>query len=461
MKTKIPRLMIAGTNSGCGKTTIVCGILSALKQADIQAASCKCGPDYIDPMFHSQVFGIPSQNLDLFFSSKEEASYLLAKNSKDADITVMEGVMGFYDGMQMDDTKASSYDLAKSTKTPVVLIVNCKGMALSVLPIIKGFLEFRPDNTIQGVILNGVTPMTGKMLTEIIERELPIKVYGCVPTFTDFQLASRHLGLVTPYELGEIQADIDQLGKEIAKYISIEELRKLAETAEALDSDMPDAWRQDIQDFTNEMSSKGKKLRVGVAWDKAFCFYYKDNLKLLEELGCELVTFSPITDATLPENINALLLGGGYPELYAKELSANKTMREDVREKLENGLPCLAECGGFMYLHDEMEDEQGHYYDMAGVIKGKATNQKKLVRFGYITIQANEENPYLKKGETIQAHEFHYWDSDNNGETFLAKKPSGKRSWYCGHGTKTMLAGYPHLYYYSNIRLVTRFLSQC
>jgi len=465
MKQNVPRLMIAGTNSGCGKTTMTCGILSALKLMGIRAASGKCGPDYIDPMFHSQIFGIPSRNLDLFFTNKEQVSYLLSKCGKDADITVMEGGMGVFDGMQMEKTDASSYDLAKQTQTPIVLIVNAKGMALSVVPLIKGFLEYRKDHTIKGVILNGVSPMTGKMLTEIVERELPIKVYGCVPTLSGFKLASRHLGLVTPFELEQIQEDMRRLGEEISKYVKMDELLELASLAPDLEDEMPMEWKDEIEAFQQSQGTKnleeGRKLRIGVAKDKAFCFYYQDNLEILESFGCELVPFSPLEDKELPNNLDGVLIGGGYPEVYAKDLSENETFRSDLKNRLDAGLPCMAECGGFMYLHEKIEDEHGEFYEMVGAIKGTSSNQKKLVRFGYISLESKEENPYLKKNEIIKAHEFHYWDSDNNGEKFEAIKPSGKRRYACEHASETLLAGYPHLYYYSNLKVVKRFLEQC
>lgn len=450
-----PRLLIAGTNSGCGKTTVVCGLLAALKEKGKKAASCKCGPDYIDPMFHSQVFGIPSQNLDLFFSNKKQVSYLLQENGKHAEITLIEGVMGLFDGLQMDSTEASSYDVAKKTRTPVVLVVNCKGMALSVVPLIKGFLEFRKDHTIEGVILNGVTKMTGKMLTEIIEHELPVKVYGCIPKLAHFQLPGRHLGLVTPLELKELQSGLAKLGKVIAEHVDLDGLIALAGTAPSLREEIPSEWKRALD------SKAGLGIRIGVAWDKAFCFYYKENLKLLETLGCELAWFSPLKDNVLPAGIDGVLLGGGYPEVYAKELSENVSFLEDIRKRINGGLPCLAECGGFLYLHEEIEDERGNFYPMAGVVKGKAVNQRKLVRFGYITLQANQETLFLPEDETIKAHEFHYWDSTKNGETFLAVKPSGKRSWLCGHGTETILAGFAHMYYLSNPNVVIRFLDCC
>lgn len=453
MKQKIPRIMIVGTNSGCGKTTIVCGILSALKQLHVDSASCKCGPDYIDPMFHSLVFDIPSQNLDLFFTSKEQTKYLLAKNSKGKELTVMEGVMGFYDGMQMDSVKASSYELAKVTDTPVVLVVNCKGMALSVVPMIKGFLEFEKDHTIQGVILNGVSQMTGQQLKEIIENQLPVKVYGCIPKLEEFTLASRHLGLVTPYELSHIRKDVKVLGSLIQEYVDIKGLIQLANTAPELEDDIPKEWSQYLS------TRPGQGLNLGVAFDSAFCFYYKDNLELLQELGCKVTKFSPLKDREIPKEVNGILLGGGYPEIYAKQLSENISMLKDIKKRLEQGLFCMAECGGFMYLHERMEDDKGVMYPMAGVLEGECTNQRKLVRFGYVDVKSREENCFLKVGESIKAHEFHYWDSTNNGDGFLAEKPSKKRKWECCH-IKNGVMGYPHFYYYSNLKFVMRMLEQ-
>lgn len=453
---KIPRIMLAGTNSGCGKTTVVCGILSALKQKGIKSVSCKCGPDYIDPMFHSRIFGIPSQNLDLFFSTEQQVNYLMCRNGEGADIAVMEGVMGFYDGMEMNSPKASSYDLAKVTKTPVILVVNGKGMAFSVVALIKGFLEFTEDNTICGVILNGVSEMTGRSLKTVIEESLPVKVYGCVPNIEEFTIPSRHLGLVTPLEIDDIYKDIEKLGELMEKYVDLQAIMELADTAPFVDKSVPSEWEKYEKIWNNNL----KKLKIAVAFDKAFCFYYRDNLNLLERLGCELVFFSPLKDPQLPLEADAIIIGGGYPEVYAQELSKNETMLRSIRKKAEENIPIMAECGGFMYLHSGIEDESGKMWNMADVISGSCKNQHKLVRFGYINVKAERENGFLLEKENIKAHEFHYWDSTNNGDMFIAEKPSGKRKWKCCHCKGNIIAGYPHLYYYSNIEMVLRFLKK-
>ena len=458
----VPRVMLAGVGSGSGKTTITCGLLAALKRRGMKAATCKCGPDYIDPMFHEQIHHFPSTNLDLYFVQNDIVRYLLQRNAKGTNVSVIEGVMGFYDGCGMTTDAASSYDLAKQTQTPAILILPAKGMALSVLAQLQGFLEFRKDHTIKGVILNGISPMTGKMLKEKIEQEFSVKVYGCIPKLENFQLESRHLGLVTPYELENLEQELDKLGVEMEQFLDIDGILALAETAPELDMDRP-VQIKDIYEKEKEAiaSIKAAKLRIGVARDLAFCFYYKDNLEFLKEMGCEIVPFSPLQDPKLPEQLDAVIFGGGYPEIYARQLSENQSMRESVYEQLSKGLCCMAECGGFMYLHEQMEDQKKQMYPMVGIIKGKTEKKERLVRFGYAELSAQTSNPFLEEGERIKAHEFHYWDSENNGSAWVATKPSGNRSWECMHVTDTMVAGYPHLYFYSNLHVPIRFLQRC
>ena len=458
----VPRVMVAGVGSGSGKTTITCGLLAALKRRDIKASTCKCGPDYIDPMFHEQIHHFPSTNLDLYFVQNDIIKYLLQRNAKGSAVSVIEGVMGFYDGCGMTTDAASSYDLARQTQTPVILILPAKGRAISVLAELQGFLEFRKDHTIKGVILNGISPMSGKILKEKIEQEFDVKVYGCVPTLENFQLESRHLGLVTPYELENLEQELDKLGADMEQYLDIDGILTLAHTASDLDSDCPDRIKKIYEKQKDAITSiKSAKLRIGVARDLAFCFYYKDNLEFLKEMGCEIVPFSPLQDSELPKLLDAVIFGGGYPEIYARQLSENQSMRESVYRELSNGLCCMAECGGFMYLHEQMEDQTKQAYPMVGFIKGKTEKKERLVRFGYAELSAQERNTFLMEEERIKAHEFHYWDSDNNGNAWRATKPSGNRSWECMHVTDTMLAGYPHLYFYSNLQVPIRFLQRC
>lgn len=453
---KIPRILLAAGASGSGKTLITCGLLQALVNRGMKVASFKCGPDYIDPMFHSKVIGTKSRNLDTFFTGREKTRELLAVNSEGCDIAVMEGVMGYYDGVGGISTMASAYDLADSTDTPVILIVNSKGMSLSLLAYIKGFLEYKKDSHIKGVIFNQMSSMLYPRMKEAVEKELGIFVYGYVPKVEDCVIESRHLGLVLPEEIPELKERLMRLAEILEKSLDIDGILSLASGAKELENP--------IEKEGAEISSwkLPKRVRLAVADDEAFCFFYEDNLRLLEEMGAELVRFSPMRDSGVPQNTDGLLLYGGYPELNAKKLEDNHSMRKDIREKILSGMPCMAECGGFMYLHEEMEDMEGNFRRMAGVISGKAYRTPKLSRFGYITLTLKEgETVFGVKPGKLPAHEFHYFDSENCGDSFRADKPLSKRGWDCIHGSDRLMAGFPHLYYYGNPRLGQAFLEKC
>lgn len=434
---KFPRIMISAPSSNSGKTMVTCGILKALVRRGLKTAAFKCGPDYIDTMFHSKVVGVPSRNLDTFFTGEEGTVALFCKNAA-LDISVVEGVMGHYDGVGGITSQGGSYDLSRVTKTPVVLVVDGKGMSLSLVPLIKGFLDYKEDSRIEGVILNRISPMLYPRIKGVIEKELPVKVYGYLPKREDCAVKSRYLGLVTPNELENLTKQLDMLAEQIEETVDLDGLLKLAAEAEELP-------------FTPPQKKAEKRLcKIAVAKDEAFCFYYEDNLDFLREQGCELAFFSPMRDRTLPEGIQGLLLGGGYPELYGRVLSENGEMRRGIKNALEKGMPCVAECGGFLYLHETLEDEKGKVFDMVGVIKGKAFNSHKLNRFGYVTLTAEKDNLFCKKGETIAAHEFHYWDSENCGDGFKAQKPLSQRNWKCIHGESNFFAGFPHIHFYAN-----------
>ncbi|MFI3207412.1 MAG: cobyrinate a,c-diamide synthase, partial [Clostridia bacterium] len=338
MKKNAARILIAGTNSGCGKTTVTCALLSALKQRNLKVSSFKCGPDYIDPMFHGKAIGVSSSNLDLFFYDENTLKNLLAENSE--EISVIEGVMGFYDGTSFSETKASSYHLAKTTETPVILTINCKGLAYSVLPIIEGFANHKKDYKLSGVILNNTTKSSYIMLKKTIEEYFAgeIKVFGYLPKLPeDLIIESRHLGLVTANEIENIKEKLQKLGELASEYIDIEKIIETANSANEICYE-----KIDIQKICD--------VNIAVALDNAFCFYYKDSLKLLEKLGANIKYFSPLKDTKLPKNIDGIYLGGGYPELYLKELSENETMKDSIKNFLEQNKPCIAECGGFLYL---------------------------------------------------------------------------------------------------------------
>ena len=439
---KIPRIMLAGTNSGCGKTTVTCAVLQALVNRGMQVGAFKCGPDYIDPMFHSRIIGAKSANLDLHFFSENTLRYLLTKNAETQDVSIIEGVMGYYDGMGLTTARASSYEVAKVTDSPVVLVVGAKGASLSILATIQGFLSFAPDHNIKGVILNQCSPMTYGALSKAIEERFGIRAFGYLPKMSDCALESRHLGLVTAAEVENLREKLLIMAQQAEKTIDLEGLLALARKADEITCEPVILPRQET-------------VRIAVARDKAFCFYYEDSLEALREMGTELIEFSPIHDSNLPENIHGIYLGGGYPELYAKNLSENKSMLESVRNAIEKGLPCIAECGGFMYLTESIGE-----YPMVGYLPGNCFDNGKLTRFGYVTLRAKEDNILCKTGEEISAHEFHHWDCTEPGSDFTATKSTGK-SWDCAVATDTLYAGYPHFHFYANIAFAKGFYDTC
>jgi cobyrinic acid a,c-diamide synthase len=448
----LPRICIGADASGSGKTTLACALLRALRNRRLEPAAFKCGPDYIDPLFHREVTGIPSSNLDLYFCDEATVKYLLRENSRARDIAVIEGVMGYYDGLGGASTGASTYHLASVTETPVILVENCGGASLTMAARIRGLARFREPSLIRAVILNGVSERFYRELAPVIEGETGLSALGYLPYMKDCAIESRHLGLVTAAEIEGLGDKIGRLAERLEKTVDIPAITRLAGSAPPLDITEP---------RIAEYAPPGRGVRIGVARDRAFCFYYEDGLNLLRKLGGELVFFSPLKDRGLPEKLRGLYLGGGYPELYGEALSGNTAMLEDVRRALGSGMPCVAECGGFMYLHEALIDKEGNRYPMAGFLPGICRRQGGLVRFGYASYTAKTDNPLCAAGETIRGHEFHYWDSDFPGESFRALKPRSGESWPCIVANENLLAGFPHFHFYANPSMAERFLSRC
>lgn len=439
--SKVNRVLIAGTNSGCGKTTVTLAVLSALHRRGVSVASAKCGPDYIDPMFHRSAIGVPSTNLDPFFFEENTLRFLLAKHGTGMELTLIEGVMGYYDGLGLS-SRASTYELAKKTASTVILTVNAKGASLSICAQIKGFLDFLPDNNIAGVIFNNCTEKVYAALAPEIEARLGLKPLGFMPHIKDCEIGSRHLGLITADEIDDIQTKLSILAEQAEKSIDLDGIISLAASAPELSFEAP-------------VFEKREPVRIAVARDKAFCFYYEDSLDVLKGMGAELVPVSPLNAEKLPDGIHGLYLGGGYPELYAEELSKNASMRQSIKAALESGLPCIAECGGFMYLTESINGAP-----MVGFIPGCAHDTGKLTRFGYVALTAKADNMLCRAGESIPAHEFHRWDCDFTGESFTAQKADG-RSWDCVFAAGTLYAGFPHFHFLADPRFAEGFISAC
>ena len=494
-----PRILFAAPGSGSGKTTITCGVLKALKNRGKKVASFKCGPDYIDPMFQEQVIGVRSGNLDLFFSDPQTLRRLFRRNAAGAEISVIEGVMGYYDGLGAAADEASTYRVAETLKAPVVLIVDARGQSLSALATLQGFLRFREDSLIRGVIFNRMSGHVYNALKDEVEKQ-GVHPLGYLPKVPELTIESRHLGLVTPGEIEDLSERLQELAKTLEETLDMDALIRLAEEAEPLEmladpeeaepkgarivmerAEQPDTFPEHVDiprtvdgktDIEAAASAPGgvkrngllplpAKVKIAAAKDEAFCFYYKDNLHLLEQLGAELLYFSPIHDEQIPEGAQGMILPGGYPELYAEALSENTSMKESVTAAIRGGLPCLAECGGFLYLHRELTDMNGVSWPMCGVIDAKAWKTSRLGRFGYITLTSNTDNELLPRGEEIRAHEFHYFESGDCGSDLHAEKPSGGRSWDCTHIQGNLVAGFPHLFYESNPQFIARFLRRC
>lgn len=459
-----PRIMLAAPKSGSGKTLLTCGLLEVLRRRGLNPIACKCGPDYIDPMFHRYVLGIPGRNLDSFFLPAEGVREVLvdAVREEQAGIAVLEGVMGYYDGLGGTETSASSWEIAEITDTPAILVLDCKGASLSVAAMASGFLHFRKKSHIAGVILNRVSSMYYERLAAAVEEASGLPVLGYLPESEEYRMESRHLGLFLPGEIDRLRERIGRLADQMEKSIAVE---RVLEVAGMLPLRIENKEKEKAENESMEAESIAKfpacqeqkvtsRVRIGVARDEAFCFYYQENFHLLEQMGAELVYFSPLRDKKIPDRVDGLLFGGGYPENYARELAKNAAMRESIRRSIAAGMPFLAECGGFLYLHRTLEGSDGKHWEMAGVYPFDAYRTNRLRRFGYVRLLTSS-------GQEIHGHEFHYWESEDPGTDWEAVKPTGNRSWRCIHEKGGQIGGFPHLYYASCPDFLRKWLDVC
>lgn len=446
------RILFAGTGSGTGKTTIVCGLLNHMIKRRFHVVSFKCGPDYIDTMFHRHVLDVPGYNLDSFFLEEEKLLKHFREKCKGKDLAVLEGAMGYYDGAGFT-TKGSACEIASVTNTPVILIVNGKGMGNSVCAVVKGFLDYRENHHIRGVILNQVTERTYLGVKQELEA-MGVVPCGFVNILKqDLMFGNRHLGLDFTDGGNDLKEKISRLGDEVCKTLEIDKILEIAKTAQKFPSEK--------ESYICALTKEDDEILVGVACDEAFSFIYEENMELLKRHGIRPVFFSPLRDKTLPKGCKGLLLSGGYPENYAEELAANKELLLGVRKAVSGGMPVIAECGGYMYLKEAIEGMDGRMYQMAGILPGIARRKEHLVRFGYVTLMAKKDNLLCKAGETLKAHEFHYWDCEENGDSFTAVPSGNKESYSCIYAEENIFAGYPHLYLLSNENAVINFRKRC
>lgn len=418
-------IMITAPCSGSGKTMVTIGILRVLSDMGLDICGFKTGPDYIDTAFIKKALKKDAGNIDIHLEGSEGIKKSLYMGN--SEYCVIEGAMGYFDGIY-NTFENSSYDISKHIKVNSILVYTPKGEMFSAVPKIKGMADFK-GSTIKGIILNRVSENCYRMLKEQIEQYTGLYVLGFVPEIHDIEIKSRHLGLVQSIEINDIENRIEKAAEIIKKNIDIELLIKLM---------------NDVDDVPVEYPEK-RNIKAAIAKDKAFSFYYRENIKLFSSC-CSVEYFSPLKDSSIPE-CDFLYLGGGYPEVFRQELSENKNMLSSIKSFADGGGCIYGECGGFMYLMEYIED-----CSMAGIFKGKSILTKSLQRFGYIDIELKADCMMGKKGDKITAHEFHKSISDVKGDTLYSiKKTMGDKTWNCGYSYKNVFAGYPHINFLGNM----------
>ncbi len=437
-------LMIAAPASGSGKTVLTCALLAALKGRGMDPCAFKCGPDYIDPMFHRSVLGVDSHNLDLFLSGEDVVRGLYRRYAASRGCAVVEGAMGFYDGLGGSTHRASAWHAADVLDLPVILAVRPKGASLTLAAQINGLASFRTPSHIAGIFLNDCSPTLYKSLKPMLERETGLPVLGYLPHMEEAVLESRHLGLRTAGEIEDLAVRIDRVAQALGQTMDWDGLARLCGRREGWEiCPTPPAQA---------------RAPVAVARDEAFCFVYDEALDVLHNEGADLLYFSPLRDEALPDGACGLYLPGGYPELYAARLGENESMRRSVKAAAAGGMPIVAECGGFLYLGRTLEAPDGERYPMAGFLPGDGVRTSRLVRFGYAELTADTDSLLLRGGESVPVHEFHYWDSTRNGDGLAAVKPLTGRGWRCGFVGARLYAAFPHLYFPGRPELARRFV---
>lgn len=443
--------MLAAAGSGSGKTTFAGGLMTALRRQGLTVQPFKVGPDYIDPMYHTALCGRPSRNLDSVMLPEATLRYLFQKNAADADIAVIEGVMGLFDGLSPQSIFGSSAHVAKLLDVPVLLLVNARGMALSAAALVNGFRDFAPGVRIAGVLLNNVkSAMLFQYLKDIIETNCGLPVLGWLPHDPAFALSERHLGLFCSGEIDDLAAKFGAVADCLQKNCDWPALFEAAACAPQPTAAPPLPKATDMP------------VRLGVARDEAFNFYYQDNMDLFEQLGAELAPFSPLHDAA-PPDVDAIYLGGGYPELHAAELEQNAAFRAALAQLLAAGLPCYAECGGFIYLGRSLT-YQGETHKMCGFFPCDFAMTDRLQHFGYMRAEIAAGTPLTAAAPgTITGHEFHYTkrvDEANLPPRYQAGKPGKNQTWQEGYQIANTLGGYPHFHFWGNPELAASLLRQ-
>lgn len=449
----IPRIVIAAPSSGAGKTTITAGLIGALRRRGLRVQPFKCGPDFIDPSHLARAAGRPARNLDTWLCEPATVQQLFAHACADADIAVVEGVMGLFDGRSGEGEAGSSAQIAKLLGAPVLLVQDVSHAARSAAAVSLGFQQFDPDLRLAGVILNRIgSDRHRNVIAPEVTAVTGLPVLGAVPRNEAMQLPERHLGLVPDAEIALTPDQFDAIVDLMSQSIDVDAVLGLARSAGPVE--VPEGGP-----FGSPPAPK--TVRIAVAQDAAFSFYYQDNLDLLEHHGAELVPFSPLADAALPHDTRGLYLGGGFPEVYAGRLAANRSLKRELVEIIDDGLPVLAECGGFIYLTESLTDLQGQTHGMCGILPG-IVRMRNRATLNYLTVRPFKDTLLLPKGEVVRAHEFHYSVRDTliafAAAAFAIKERPGEVE---GHAERNLLASYLHIHFASRPDMAPRFVAAC
>jgi cobyrinic acid a,c-diamide synthase len=455
----VPRIIIAGTQSGAGKTSFSLALVAALKRRGLRIQTFKIGPDFLDPSYLTLASGRPCYNLDGWMTRKEYVLELFSRTTKDADIAVIEGVMGLFDGSDPGSSEGSTAEMARWLDAPVLLVVNVHGMARSLSAIVKGCVEFERDSKVAGIIANHSGSDHHKdWLTQSLRSVLLPPLLGAIPRGAFPTLPSRHLGLITADPQNLPPKTLQELADVLEQHLSPDAVLEIAKNASPLS----------ITEPGQEARPRPKRVSIGVAYDRAFHFYYPDNLDELKLQGCDLILFSPLQDRKLPEEIDALYFGGGYPEEYAEVLSENREMQEAVRQFAKRGLPLYAECGGLMYLTRGIETTQGKRYPMVGLLPVWSRMLDRLKSLGYVEIALIRNSLWGESGAVLRGHEFHYselagppLDDSLWTPVYRMKRRRSEKIFVEGFQQKNVLASYVHLHWASQPRSVETFINHC
>ncbi len=452
----IPRVLIAGIHSGVGKTTVSTGLMGALKETGLRVQGFKVGPDYIDPSYHNEVTGGRSENLDSWMVPHDQIVEVFNRATVDTDIAVIEGVMGLYDSVNGLDEAGSTAEIAKILKCPVILIIDAHAMARTAGAMVLGFKNFDAKVNLAGVIVNRVGSKNHALwCKQAIESNVGIPVVGSLPSNVELKLSERHLGLIPTVETKTFNPVLAKITQFIKNNVNINAILEIAKSA-------PEQPK--VTNPVYPISNMHKKAVIGVAFDEAFNFYYPSNLSLLEAYGAEIKHFSPIHDQELPNHVNGLYIGGGFPEMLPKQLEANHKIQSTIRKAADAGMPIYAECGGLMYLTDSIADFDDNTFVMVGLLHGKTLMTNKTL-LNYTITQTFKDNILTAEGNILKGHEFHrskIIDIQSDAQfAYRMNRGEGITEKQDGWIKNNILASYMHVPFIQDKQLALHFISSC